>query len=312
MATPERDQAEDGGEKPNRLIDGFVRFFGDLKIFPAPLFLVYDPGSYRVKGPDMREVMKRVEPGDVLVRGYVHYLDSYVIPGYFSHIGLYLGKVEASDRRKCTELDAAKARRAGREQDGDPEDLFATGEQMVVHALAEGVLVEDLLDFCRCDYLAILRLPRVLVARDRSAEAVRKLDPDEARIHARLRSGEEVPRAQVVPILRDAALSMVGYPYDTTFDFTNFRRFSCTELLYYVTSAIAPALRVAPWPKRVLFVKRQIIEPDDYVRAPELEAAWVSPSVDDGKWTRLRPPPPPPAPAADEEPRDPALGVAVR
>lgn len=307
MATPERDQDAEGREvRPNRLVDGFVRFFGDLKVFPAPLFIVYDPGSYRIKGADMREVMRRVEPGDVLVRGYVHYLDSYVIPGYFSHVGLYLGKVEPSDRQKCTELDAAKARGAGQAQDRDPEELFATGEQMVVHALAEGVLVEDLLDFCRCDYLAILRLPRVLVARDRTAEAVRRLEPAETRIHARLRSGEEVPLAEIVPVLREAALSMVGYPYDTTFDFTNFRRFSCTELLYYVMSSIASALPVAPRPKRVLLVKRRVIEPDDYVRSPQLEVAWVSDSVDRGKWTRLRPPP-----AADEEPRAPAPDAAA-
>ena len=37
--------------------------------------------------------------------------------------------------------------------------IFRAGEQMVVHALAEGVLMEDLIQFCRCDYMAVLRFP---------------------------------------------------------------------------------------------------------------------------------------------------------
>ena len=30
---------------------------------------------------------------------------------------------------------------------------------MVIHTLAEGVLIEDLLNFCRTDYLTVLRFP---------------------------------------------------------------------------------------------------------------------------------------------------------
>jgi hypothetical protein len=304
MTTAQRAPAADGpGEKPNRLVDGFIKIFGDLKIFPAPLFIVYDPGSYRVKGAHMREVMKVIEPGDILVRGYVSYLDSYFIPGYFSHVGLYLGKVEASDRAKCTEFDAAKARGAGKGQ--DPESMFATGDQMVVHAIAEGVLLEDLLNFCRCDYMAVLRLPRLLAAHGRPRDAVRRLGDEEARIHACLSSGAEVPFADCFPVLRDVALSKVGFPYDTTFDFTNFKRFSCTELVYHATAAIAPALQVAPRTKRVLFLERRIIEPDDYARSGDLETVWVSPSVKRATWTRLRPPAPPapPQPSQEERPR---------
>ena len=301
MTTAQRAPAADGpGKKPNPLVDGFIKFFGDLKIFPAPMFIVYDPGSYRVKGAHMREVMKVVEPGDLLVRGYVSYLDSYFIPGYFSHVGLYLGKVDAADRAKCAELDAAKARGAGEGQ--DPESLFAAGDQMVVHAIAEGVLLEDLLNFCRCDYMAVLRPPRVLAAGGPPAAAARKLGPEETRIHARLASGGQVPFAEFFPVLKDVALSMVGFPYDTTFDFTDFKRFSCTEFVHYAMAAIAPALRVAPRTKRVLFLERRIIEPDDYARSGDLEAVWVSPSVKRATWARLRPPAPP-QPSKGERPR---------
>lgn len=71
----------------------FLRVFGDIKIFKTPMFILYDPGSYKVKGENMREVIGLIEPGDMLVRGYDNYLDGYFIPGYFSHAGLYLGKV---------------------------------------------------------------------------------------------------------------------------------------------------------------------------------------------------------------------------
>jgi hypothetical protein len=105
----------------------------DVKLYPWPLFLVYDPGSYLVRGDDARQAIEAVKPGDILVRRYRHYLDGYFIPGYFSHAGLYIGPVEERDRG----LVKAKS---GKRQ-------FRTGKQMVVHALGEGVLMEDLLSF---------------------------------------------------------------------------------------------------------------------------------------------------------------------
>ena len=44
------------------LVARFLTIFGDIKIFPGPLFFLYDPGSYLVKGEDMRQVMKIVQP----------------------------------------------------------------------------------------------------------------------------------------------------------------------------------------------------------------------------------------------------------
>lgn len=133
-----------------RLRDALLNVLGDVKVFRWPMWVVYDPGSYRVKGRDMRAVIDRVRPGDVLVRGYDAYLDGKLIPGLFSHAGLYLGRT--------TDADCCAVPLAHRER-------LALGEQTVIHAIAEGVLTEDVLDFCRCDRLVVLRFPGRLRAR---------------------------------------------------------------------------------------------------------------------------------------------------
>ncbi len=86
--------------------------------------LVYQPKSFRIKGAHTRDIMKKIRPGDVLMRGYVNYLDGYFIPkgkSKCSHSGLYIG-------------------------DGK-----------VVHAIAEGLLIHDIIDFCRTDRIVVLR-----------------------------------------------------------------------------------------------------------------------------------------------------------
>ncbi|HEY4784512.1 MAG TPA: hypothetical protein VIH57_00620, partial [Bacteroidales bacterium] len=111
-----------------KIYNGFLNFFGDIKVFKFPMFIVYDPGSYRVKGEDVRQVINLIKPGDILVRGYINYLDGYFIPGFFSHAGLYLGEVKESDRAYV--------------KPGEDSE-FHTGEQMVIHSMAEGVFMED-------------------------------------------------------------------------------------------------------------------------------------------------------------------------
>lgn len=99
----------------------FLNAFGHIKIYRGPFWLVYDPTTYEVKGKDVREIIKRIQPGDILLRGYRHYLDGYFIPGRFSHAALYVG-------------------------DGK-----------VIHSMSKGVFREDILDFCRCDLVGIYR-----------------------------------------------------------------------------------------------------------------------------------------------------------
>jgi Permuted papain-like amidase enzyme, YaeF/YiiX, C92 family len=265
--------------KRNGLLQRFLTVFGDIKVFSWPMFMVYDPGSYRVKGQHMREVMRVVQPGDILVRRYDQYLDGHFIPGYFSHVGMYVGPVREEELAHVP-----------------PEyrTSFGTGEQTVVHALAEGVLVEDLLNFCRCDGMLVLRFPEVLRRTWAeppvgSAGLFAGLSPGERALHERLEQGGAVHFAQEAwPVIRQVALGQVGASYDFDFDFTDFAQLSCSELVFFATRCLAPFLQVLPEEKRVLFLRRHLIAPDAFVRAG-LELAWRSPSVDAQRLEQLRP-----------------------
>lgn len=101
--------------------NGFLKIFGDIKIFKYPFFLVYDPDDYLITGECIRDIVDKVRPGDLLLRRYVHYLDGWFIPGKYSHTGIYIG-------------------------DGK-----------VIHSVSEGVCYIDIYDFIKCDGIIILR-----------------------------------------------------------------------------------------------------------------------------------------------------------
>ena len=97
-----------------------LSFFSDIRIYPGGIVFAGD-SSYKVKGPDMRQVLDRVLPGDILLRRYSHYLGSVLIKGHFSHAGIYVGN------------------------------------NKVVHMLGSGITEEDILTFLRCDDICIMR-----------------------------------------------------------------------------------------------------------------------------------------------------------
>ena len=258
------------------LIANFLTVFGDLKVFKFPFFFLYDPGSYLVKGEDMREVIRTVEPGDILLRGYGNYLDGYFIPGYFSHVGLYLGKVDKDQldsiwSDEYAPLDHVKG-------------LVKNGEQMVIHAMAEGVFMEDILNFCRCDYMAILRFPKHLTSDGSPPPQVFDADlynSEENEIEGRLKRGETVNFEDVLPIIYKLALSQLGRGYDFRFNFKTFDTFSCSELLYYCAKSLCWHLNLCPTDKKaLLFFKKNMLEPDAYARCGKLNVVWTSKSVD--------------------------------
>ncbi len=98
-----------------------VAWFGNIQIFPYPMFIMFGHSAYQVKGTDVRKILDILEPGDILFRRYNHYISGLLMPGYFTHSGLY------------------------------------TGNDKVVHALGRGVVEEDILTFCRADDIGILR-----------------------------------------------------------------------------------------------------------------------------------------------------------
>lgn len=99
----------------------FLNVLGDIKVYRFPFFMVYDPSTFRIKGYHTRQAMDLIEPGCILMRKYIHYLDGFFIPGRFSHSAIYIGNGK------------------------------------VIHAIAEGVEEIDIIDFLRCDGFCILK-----------------------------------------------------------------------------------------------------------------------------------------------------------
>ncbi len=101
-----------------------LTIFGDIKVFKWPLFVVYQPTSFKVKGDDTLKIMNLIQIGDVVMRSYVNYLDGYFIPKGTSgctHSGIYIGN------------------------------------NTVVHSIAEGSSFINIIDFCRADKVVVLR-----------------------------------------------------------------------------------------------------------------------------------------------------------
>ena len=257
-----------------QLWNGFIKIFGDIKVFKWPMFVVYDPGSYQVKGTDMREVIDVIRPGDILLRGYNNYLDGYFIPGYFSHAGLYVGEINQDDEKLI--------------QYPDGKEFFRTGKQMIIHSMAEGVFMEDVLNFCRCDRMVILRLKNPL-KKDTAftrTDIPPELNKNEQDLYKRLIAGEEIDTDKIYGIIREAAISQVGKPYDFQFNFSNYNNLSCTEFVYYCIKSMTPCHGLKPAAKRVLMFNKKIIAPDAFLKA-NFELVWKSRSVDNKKLKLL-------------------------
>jgi uncharacterized protein YycO len=97
-----------------------IKWFGNIQIFPYPFFIMFGHTSYRMRGDDVQEVLNTIQPGDILLRRYNHYISGLMIPGHFTHAAIYMG------------------------------------DDKVVHMLGEGINKESILSFCRCDEIAII------------------------------------------------------------------------------------------------------------------------------------------------------------
>ncbi|MBI3260275.1 MAG: hypothetical protein HYZ54_12515 [Ignavibacteriae bacterium] len=218
------------------LRNSFLKFFGDIKIFKFPFFLLYDPGSYKVKGYEIRNIIDTIMKGDILVRGYANYLDGYFIPGFFSHAGLYLGKTQKSDMELSIEL----------------EDKFYEGTQVVMHSMAEGVFMEDIINFCKCDFLLILR-------RNKRAE------PD-------------IDFESSFKTVYQKALECLGKNYDFKFDFSDTGNLSCTEFVYVTNEDFLHRYNVSIKERKIFFGKKKLLIPDDFV-TKEFDIVFSSKSI---------------------------------
>ncbi len=154
----------------------FFRFVGDIKWagWKRPFWFTINAQHYLLKGHHYREVEKIIKPGDILIRRFEGYVDKWFIPGYWNHAGIYIG------------------------------------DKKVVHAISEGVIEQDLIDFMRTDHMIILRLRNQLV-------------------ELQLQHGQENPTQNAINLAKE----LVGREYDFSFDFADTNKFSCTEVVAY-------------------------------------------------------------------------------
>jgi len=228
----------------SRLRDKFLTMFGDIKVYPFPMFALYDPGSYRLKGDEVRQLIGIVQPGDIMVRGFVRYLDGYFIPGHFSHVGLYLGKVPRPGVPETPQADVDKS--------------FHEGEQVVIHAMAEGVFMEDILSFSRCDFLVVLRAK-----------------PDSL-----------TPQLFEFPGIYDMALQNLGKPYDFGFNFLVHDTLCCTEFVFECYRKYLKGLGVLIKTRKLLFLRKSALVPDDFI-TDGFDIVWMNHAVDRAKLARI-------------------------
>lgn len=106
-----------------KLWSKFLTIFGNIKVFAWPLWICYDPNFFKMTGNKIIELMDIIEPGDVILRGYDGYLDSKFIQSKrsYSHAGVYIGNNE------------------------------------IIHAVAPNVSKINIVDFCGCDRIAVVR-----------------------------------------------------------------------------------------------------------------------------------------------------------
>ena len=250
----------------------FLKIIGDIKYHPWPLFFIYDPKGFQVKGYEVREVINTVRPGDILLRGYDKYLSDLFIPGYFSHAALYLGEVRDNALDHIDQVFTE-----------DQLQHFGTGEQMVVHAMAQGVFMEDIIDFCRCDRLIILRFPEIISDQrcepENTEPMAETFSIEEYNLYRDLKAGISLSFAEVYPVIYRAALKQVGKPYDFKFNFDNYNDLSCTEYVQSCIKSLAPFHGIAATEKHYFgLLKKSVIEPDAFFRDC-FELVWQSQST---------------------------------
>jgi hypothetical protein len=99
-----------------------IKIFGDVQFFKQPMFcLLWGDTHYKVKGEEARVILDKLKKGDILLARYDRYVSSWFIPGFYTHVALYIG------------------------------------DKKVIHAVTKGVKEDDILSLLRCDYICVLR-----------------------------------------------------------------------------------------------------------------------------------------------------------
>jgi len=108
-----------------KIQSAFLKFFSHIKVNKYPFWLSYEPVTFKLKGNVYYELKKIIKPGDIVLRGYNHYIDGFFIPGKYSHAAIYTG-----------------------DKDYNKE---------IIHAMTPNVQYTNLIDFTRTDRIAVIR-----------------------------------------------------------------------------------------------------------------------------------------------------------
>lgn len=314
----------------NKIVDQFIAWIGTVKYFKSPYILVADPKSYAIKGHEIRKLIDPDSPfclkkGDILLRGYNGYVDGEMIKltggqaglgKYFSHAALFVGELTEEDRsiaarRLRTKNDQGiweEASEEDKNQVRNNRKYFQTGKQMVIHSMTQGVFVEDILTFARCDYLAVLRLNKDVQLDPEDVEKLQQnssfismeqsylekkfmVTSDAVDIEKRLKQGQKVAASEILESVKNSALGKIGSCYDFQFtDIEKAHQFSCSEFVYYCFKSLRYYFGMVPVKHALMkvFFSRTTITPSDIydatARRDNLDIIWLSNSLKkDGK-----------------------------
>lgn len=103
-----------------RLKEVMVDFFGNIRLYKGGIIL-FGESKYKLKGPDWREILNVIQPGDIIGNAHANYVSSWFIKGKFGHVGLYVG------------------------------------DNQVIHVVTDGIVKEDILTFLRADDAFVVR-----------------------------------------------------------------------------------------------------------------------------------------------------------
>ena len=102
-------------------VKAFLKVLSTITLSKYPPFVYVNHEPYLITARHIRICEKFIKPGDVILRRYNGSILGWFIPGRFSHSAIYVG------------------------------------DNLIIHALGDGVQKQDIIDFLRCDGYAVLR-----------------------------------------------------------------------------------------------------------------------------------------------------------
>jgi hypothetical protein len=180
----------------------------------------------RISHAQIQELKRILQPGDIIFEQRNWYLSNGFLPGFWSHMALYVGTAEELTRRGLATHPFVQPHLEKYRQ------LDRNGhEHRAIEAVVWGVIVSSLEETASADHIAVLR-PRVSEARKNAAIA--------------------------------RAFSHYGKPYDFDFDFFSTDKLACTELIYRGYDEFIEGERIEFPLVRIL--GRDTLPPDEIVR----------------------------------------------